>query len=70
MYASPELQALNAPSDAIAKYDPSAPVIHGTLYFGICGGEHIRILCRRTIQHRPRIGLLLKAGSGIRLVEA
>ena len=44
--------------DAIAKYGQSAPVIHGTLYFGIRGGEHIRILCRRTIRHRPRIGLL------------
>ena len=47
--------------DAIAKYDPSAPVIHGTLYFGIRGREHICILCRRTIQHRPRIGLLSRS---------
>ena len=43
--------------DVIAKYDPSTPMIHGTLYFGIRGGEHIRILSRRTIRHRPRIGL-------------
>ena len=47
--------------DVIAKYGPSAPVIHGTLYFGICGGEHIRILCRRTIRHQPRIGLLSRS---------
>ena len=47
--------------DAIAKYGPSAPVIHSTLYFGISGGEHIRILCRRTIRHRPRIGLLSRS---------
>ena len=47
--------------DAIAKYGPSASVIHGTLYLGIRGGEHIRILCRRTIRHRPRIGLLSRS---------
>ena len=40
---------------AIAKYGPSAPVIHGTLYFGIRGREHIRILCRRTMRYRPRV---------------
>ena len=57
--------------DAIAKYGPSALVIHGTLYFGICGGEHICILCWRTIRHRPRIGLLSQsrfwnpAGGGV-----
>ena len=47
--------------DVVAKYGPSAPVIHGTLYFGIRGGEHIRILCRRTIRHRPRIRLLSRS---------
>ena len=47
--------------DAIAKYGASAPVIHGTLNFGICGGEHIRILCRRTIRCRPRVGLLSRS---------
>ena len=57
--------------DAIAKYGPSAPVIHGTLYFGICGGEHICILCQRTIQRQPRVGLLSRsrfwnpAGGGV-----
>ena len=57
--------------DVVAKYGPSAPVIHGALYFGIRGGEHIRILCRRTIRHRPRIGLLSRsrfwnpAGGGV-----
>ena len=44
--------------DAIAKYGSSASVIHGTLYFRICGGEHIHILCRRTIRHRTRVCLL------------
>ena len=50
--------------DVILKYGPSAPVIHGTLHFEICGGEHIRILCRRTIRHRPRIGLLSRSRFG------
>lgn len=50
--------------DVIPKYGPSAPVIHGTLHFGICGGEHIRILCRRTIRQRPRIGLLSRSRFG------
>ena len=44
--------------DAIAKYGPLAPVIHGTLYFRIRSGEHICILCRRTMRHRPRVRLL------------
>ena len=39
--------------DAIAKYGPLVPVIHGTLYFGIRGREHNRVLCRRTMRHRP-----------------
>ena len=57
--------------DVVAKYDPSAPVIHGTLYFGICGREHIHILCRRTIQHRPCVRLVSRirfwnpAGGGV-----
>ena len=57
--------------DVVAKYGPSAPVIHGALYFGIRGGEHIRILCQRTIRHRPRVRLLSRsrfwnpAGGGV-----
>ena len=41
--------------DVVAKYGPSVPVIHGALYFGIRGGEHIRNLCQRTMRHRPRV---------------
>ena len=44
--------------DVIPKYGPSAPVIHGTLHFRICGEEHIRVLCRRTMRHRPHVRLL------------
>ena len=57
--------------DVVMKYGPSAPVIHGTLYFRTCGREHIRILCRRTIRHWPRIRLLSRnrfwnpAGGGV-----
>ena len=43
--------------DIVAKYGPSAPMIHGALYFGIRGREHIHVLCRRTMQHRPRVRL-------------
>ena len=49
--------------DVVAKYGPSTPVIHSTLYFGILGGEHIRILCRRTIRHRPRVRFLSRSRS-------
>ena len=47
--------------DVVAKYGPSVPVIHGALYFGIRGGEHIGILYRRTIRHRPRVCLLFRS---------
>ena len=49
--------------DTIAKYGPSAPVIHGARNFGICGGEPICILCRRTIWHRPRVRFLSRSQS-------
>ena len=39
--------------DVVPKHGPSAPVIHGALYFGVCGQEHVRLLCRRTMRHRP-----------------
>ena len=57
--------------DVVAKYGLSAPVIHGTLYFGIRGGEHIRILCRRTMRHWPHVRPLSRsrfwnpAGGGV-----
>ena len=47
--------------DVVVKYGPSAPVIHGALYFGIRGGEHIRVLCRRTMRHRPHVRLLSRS---------
>ena len=49
--------------DAIAKYGSSALVIHGTLYFGIRGGEHICILCRRTTRHWPHVHFLSQSRS-------
>ena len=49
--------------DVVVKYGPSASMIHGTLYFGIRGGEHICILCRRTIRHRPRVRFLPRSRS-------
>ena len=57
--------------DVVAKYGPSAPVIHGALYFGIHGREHIYVLCRRTMRHRPHVRLLSRsrfwnpAGGGV-----
>ena len=57
--------------DVVAKYGPSASVIHGALYFRIHGGEHIRILCRRTMRHQPHVHLLSRsrfwnpAGGGV-----
>ena len=39
--------------DVVAKHGPSVSVIHGALYFGVCGQEHVRLLCRRTMRHRP-----------------
>ena len=47
--------------DVVVKYGPSAPVIHGALYFGIHGREHIRVLCRRTMRHRPHARLLSRS---------
>ena len=49
--------------DVVATDGPSTPVIHSTLYFGIRGGEHIRILCWRTIRHRPRVRFLPRSRS-------
>ena len=43
--------------DVVPKHGPSAPVIHGALYFGVCGREHIHVPCRRTMRHRPRVRL-------------
>ena len=57
--------------DVGVKYGPSAPVIHGALYFGIRGREHICVLCRRTMRHRPHVRLLSRsrfwnpAGGGV-----
>ena len=57
--------------DVVAKYGPLALVIHGALYFGICGGEHICIVFWRTMRHRPRVRLLSRsrfwnpAGGGV-----
>ena len=57
--------------DVVEKHDPSMPVMHGALYFGVRGREHIRVLCRRTMRHRPRIRLrsrsrfLNPAGGGV-----
>ena len=57
--------------DAIAKYGPSAPVIHGALHFGIPGGKHVCILCRRAMRHQPHVRLLSRsrfwnpAGGGV-----
>ena len=42
----------------VAKHGPSTPVIHGALYFGIRGREHICVLCCRTTRHRPHVRLL------------
>ena len=49
--------------DVVAKHGPSTPVIHGALYFGIRGGEHICVLCQRTIRHRPYVCLLSRSWS-------
>ena len=43
--------------DVVPKHGPSAPVIHGTLHFGVRGRTHIRILCRRTMRYWPRVRL-------------
>ena len=43
--------------DVVPKHGPPAPVIHGTLHFGVRGRTHIRILCRRTMRYWPRVRL-------------
>ena len=47
--------------DVVPKYGSSASVIHGALYFGIRGGEHVRVLYRRTMRHRPHVRLLSRS---------
>ena len=47
--------------DVVAKHGPSTLVIHGALYFGIRGREHICVLYRRTMRHRPHVRLLSRS---------
>ena len=45
--------------DVVPKHGPLAPVIHGTLHFGIHNGERVCILCRRIIRRLPRVRVRL-----------
>ena len=49
--------------DVVVKHGPSTPVMHGALYFRICGREHIYVLCRRTMRRRPYVRLLSRSWS-------
>ena len=49
--------------DVVAKHGPSTLMIHGALYLRIGGGEHICVLCRRTMRRRPYVRLLSRSWS-------
>ena len=49
--------------DVVAKHGPSTLMIHGTLYLRIDGGEHVCVLCRRTMRRRPYVRLLSRSWS-------
>ena len=67
MYASPECFFGKY---VVAKHGPSTMVIHGALYFGIRGGEHITSSVGGQFGIGPASASSLEAGSRIRLVEA
>ena len=56
--------------DVVPKHGPSAPVIHGALYFGV-RAESISVSSVGELRGiGPTSACALEAGSGIRLVEA
>ena len=49
--------------DVVAKHGLWTSMIHGALYLRIGGGEHICVLCRRTMRRQPYIRLLSQSWS-------